>query len=140
MVMYNFLKKLFNIKENVIEIRYFSPEGHTKIPNGHPLQKAGFLKDCIDNKNKFNISLTKGGVIVLQNKFKVVHLDSGVFYGTYIDDLKNVYNENSCYINLPHVSNKDMIWVADVILTMLNEERVIIRSFNDDKIFLIKKT
>lgn len=35
------------------EIKYFSPDGRKTLPNGHPIQKGGFVKECEDNKNKF---------------------------------------------------------------------------------------
>ncbi len=35
------------------EIKHFSPGGRKTLPNGHPIQKGGFVKECEDNKNKF---------------------------------------------------------------------------------------
>jgi len=38
---------------NITEIKHFSPEGIENIPSGHPTQKEGFIKECIDNSHKF---------------------------------------------------------------------------------------
>lgn len=40
-------------KYKVVEIEYFHPGNIKSIPNGHPIQKAGFIKECIDNNKKF---------------------------------------------------------------------------------------
>lgn len=45
-------KKRFKISE----VNYFHPAGLKTIPNGHPIQKGGFFKECRDNKNKFKVN------------------------------------------------------------------------------------
>jgi len=37
----------------ITEIKYFSPSGRKNVPNGHIMQKGGFIKECIDNSKKF---------------------------------------------------------------------------------------
>lgn len=39
----------------VVEVKYFSPSGIKSIPNGHPIQKGGFIKECVDNSKKFKV-------------------------------------------------------------------------------------
>lgn len=40
-------------KYTISEIKYFSTDGRTSVPNGHVIQKGGFLSECHDNKEKF---------------------------------------------------------------------------------------
>jgi|694.fasta_scaffold138071_2 hypothetical protein len=42
-------------KYRINEIKYFSPNGIKKVPNGHQIQKAGFIKECFENSKKFKI-------------------------------------------------------------------------------------
>jgi hypothetical protein len=53
----------------VREIKYFSTDGIKDIPNGHPIQKGGFVKECIDNSNKF---LTNNYQYLITEKFDIL--------------------------------------------------------------------
>lgn len=50
------IKNFIQPKFEVIEIKFFSPEGRNTIPNGHPIQKSGFIRECNLNREKFTIN------------------------------------------------------------------------------------
>lgn len=67
------------------EIKYFSPDGKS-MPNGHSLQRGGFIQECRRNSNNFVLSEAlhgkqygsseyKGGVIVFSVDVNTVQLD-----------------------------------------------------------------
>lgn len=53
----------------VKEVKYFSPDGRKTIPDGHGIQKAGFLRECKLNSEKFTI---KNIQYLINEDFEVV--------------------------------------------------------------------
>lgn len=49
----DFVTEQLSLKKGIKEIKYFSSNGVHKIPNGHIIQKGGFVKECLDNSKKF---------------------------------------------------------------------------------------
>lgn len=80
--------KLFestNPKKAFKEIKYFSKDG-SSMPNGHGIQRGGFLRECRENKNAFvlneeihgeqyGLADYRGGVIVFSTDVNAVSLD-----------------------------------------------------------------
>ncbi len=219
------LKKILNsiIKDainestfTVKEIRYFSPSGRNTLPNGHPIQKGGFIKECIDNKDKFKTGnyqfLIKensdvieaihpeqygmfdyrGGIVVfstdvnslqisknkltnwlkkkmktymnrffvksklakLVGKFNKADKTLGgdevsdyigafsignFFSGRYVGDDGNTFNEKSISIEINGISSKGLIYLAEEIAREFNQESVLVKDLNKNKIFLVNQ-
>jgi hypothetical protein len=55
--------------ETVNEIKYFSPDGRKTVPNGHYIQKAGFIKECVENSKKFK---TENYQFLIREDFEIV--------------------------------------------------------------------
>ncbi len=53
----------------VKEVKYFSTDGRKTIPDGHGIQKAGFLRECKLNSEKFTI---KNIQYLINEDFEVV--------------------------------------------------------------------
>ena len=62
--------KLFTkIQYNITEIKYFSTDG-SSLPNGHPIQKGAFIKDCQDNSKKFKSENFQ--YLIINENFQIV--------------------------------------------------------------------
>lgn len=68
------------------DVKYFSPDGRKNIPNGHSIQRGGFINECKENLNNFVLSEAvryskygsrkyRGGVIILSTELNAVGLD-----------------------------------------------------------------
>lgn len=203
----------FEIKE----IKYFSPDGLKTVPNGHYIQKGGFIKECIDNSKKFKtenyqflinerleiveaihgqqygLSEYRGGIITFStdvnsleisdnkiinwfkktykslinrffsksklgsviNKFnsaedKKLGLDTvddyigafsigNFFSGRYIGDNQKMFNETSLTIEINGISSQGLIYLAEKIAIEFNQETVLVKDLNKNKIFLVNQ-
>jgi hypothetical protein len=172
------------------EIKYFSIDGSNNVPNGHTLQKGGFIKECIDNSNKFhtenyqymitkNFNILeaihpnqyglfdhKGGIIIFSNfvnsleisndflinwlikKIKKINksdkkIDDYIgafsignfFSGRYVGDNGDIFNENSITIEVNGISSKGLIYLAKEIMKYFNQETLLLKDLNINKIF-----
>ena len=68
------------------DVKYFSPDGRKNIPNGHSIQRGGFINECKENLNNFVLSEAvryskygsrkyRGGVIIFSTELNAVGLD-----------------------------------------------------------------
>jgi hypothetical protein len=46
-------KKERKILSSLQEIKYFSPNGNNKLPEGHPYQKGSYIRECKKNEDSF---------------------------------------------------------------------------------------
>lgn len=87
---YDELYEACNPKKHFKEIKYFSTDGRKTIPNGHPLQKGGFLSECRKNLDSFSLSEAvhdnqyglsdyRGGIIVFSTNVNAVKLSKNAF-------------------------------------------------------------
>jgi hypothetical protein len=107
--------KISNNKKFIKEIKYFSPDGKS-LPNGHPLQKGGFIKECRDNINKFKsenykyfitkdfrlveaihhnqygLSDYRGGIITFSTEVNSLKISDSILSDWLIKKLKTYYN------------------------------------------------
>ena len=63
----------------ITEIKYFSPSGRKNVPNGHIMQKGGFIKECIDNSRKFK---TENYQFLINEDLEIVEAIHGEFVFT----------------------------------------------------------
>ncbi len=197
------------------EIKYFSPDGRKTLPNGHPIQKGGFIKECKDNQDKFKhsnfeylinerfelaeaihpqqygLADYRGGIIIFStdinalsiNKNKIVNwfkqkiktiknrlfaksklsrlvkkynlepekkvdkrdVDDYIgafsvgnfFSGRYIGDNSKVFDENSLSIEINGISSDALIYFAEEVAMEFNQETVLVKDLNLNKIFLV---
>lgn len=213
-------KKYLNGKTTlygITEIKYFSPDGRKKIPNGHPYQKGSFIKECKDNLIKFktenyqylfgeNYGVVeaihdkqyglfdyRGGIIIfsteinslelsdikIYNWFKKIYksilnkffsksrLNSVIdkfnksdtkklgtedvddyigafsignfFSGRYIGDNGKVFDESSRSIEINGISSNGLIYLAEEIAREFQQETVLVKDLNVNKIFLVNQ-
>jgi hypothetical protein len=207
-----------NGSDNIIvkEIKYFSIDGSDRVPNGHPLQKGGFIKECIDNSNKFltenyqymiteNFNILeaihpnqyglfdyRGGIIIFSTDVNSLELSDNLlinwlrkklktysnrffvksklgsiikkfnksdkkigdekiddyigafsignfFSGRYVGDNGKIFNENSISIEVNGISSKGLIYLAEEIAKDFNQETVLLKDLNVNKIFLVNQ-
>jgi hypothetical protein len=137
--MKNFIK---NIVERVItnkkgyvitEVKYFSTDGRKTIPNGHPIQKGGFIRECELNKRKFK---SNNYQYLITENFKIVEGIHDEQYGLF--DYRGGIITFSTDINSVELSkNKIYNWLLKKGTTLLNrffsksKLSNIIRNFND---------
>jgi hypothetical protein len=216
----NMVNRVLNESKNSVlikEIKYFSNDGNNKLPNGHPFQKGWYLKECLDNSNKFkkynnqylikeNFELVeaihnkqyslydyRGGIIVFStdinsktlnpnkilnwfeskgktylnrffSKSKINNLvtkfndDKGekkmlgdeeitdyigafsignFFSGRYLDDNGDIFDEKSLSLEINGMSSKGLIYFAELIAKEFNQETVLVKDLNINKIFLV---
>ena len=204
-----------NQKNNIKEIKYFSPTEQKTMPNGSYYQRGGFIGECVKNSESFitdnyhylidvNGNLTeaihhtqyglsdyRGGIIVfstdvnsveisknriinwakqklmtLKNRFfskKILsriisdyNLDKNkelgskkiddyigafsigkFFSGRYFDDNGDVYDENSQTIEVNGISSEGLIFLAEEICKEFQQETVLVKDLNLNKIFLV---
>jgi len=204
-----------NRKNNIKEIKYFSPTEQKTIPNGSYYQRGGFIGECVKNSKSFitdnyeylidvNGNLTeaihhkqyglidyRGGIIVfstdvnsveisknriinwakqklmtLKNRFfskkrlsniiSDYNLDKNkelggkkfqsyigafsigkFFSGRYFDDNGDVYDENSQTIEVNGISSEGLIFLAEEICKEFQQETVLVKDLNLNKIFLV---
>jgi hypothetical protein len=205
------------ISFSVNEIKYFSPDGRKTVPNGHYIQKAGFIKECVENSKKFKtenyqfliredfeiveaihgqqygLSDYRGGIITFSteinsldisnvkiinwfkkkyksivNKFfsksklnSVINRFNSIedkklgsdtvddfigsfsignfFSGRYIGDNGKVFDESSLSIEINGISSKGLIYLAEEIAREFNQETVLVKDLNKNKIFLVNQ-
>ncbi len=136
------------------EIKYFHPSGRTTLPDGHPIQKGGFIHECSVNSNSFESSLCTGYCIVLpSNHPEVTRNDisavidymvdsSGIytignyFKGRYIADTGELFNENSTAIGIEGLSSRQLVKLVEHISMPFSLGTLLIKSFSDNKIFI----
>ncbi len=90
-----------NTIKNIKGLKYFHPSGIEKIPNGHVIQKGGFLKECEDNRNSFS---TKNSQYLIDDKFNL------------IEGASDLSISQSCIIVFPTETNKIDVW-TNIIMT-----------------------
>ena len=102
------------------EIEYFHPEGKT-MPNGHSIQRGGYIQECIKNAESFvldegvhgeqyGLSKYKGGVIVFATDVNAVKLhDNNVINKVkqFIETIKNRWGKDKIVHNAINRFNKD---------------------------------
>lgn len=142
------------------EVKYFSPDGRKNIPNGHPIQKGGFISACKANLNNFILSESvhdsqyglseyRGGVIVFSTEVNAVKLDKkmsdetigaysidNAFKGKYVGDNGEEYNERSMSIEINGLSSKALLYLGEMIARAFHKETVLIKDLNKNKIYL----
>ena len=188
------------------ELKNFHPSGKDTIPSGHSVQKGGFLKECIDNKNAFEtgnnqylinknfmlieaihptqygLSDYRGGIVTFStdvnssdlssNKvknwfskklktyknrwFKKSKIDKVVktnnddgneyigalsigkfFNGRYVGDNGKMFNEKSLSIEFGGLSSKALMSVSEMLADEFNQETVLLKDLNKNKVFLV---
>jgi hypothetical protein len=198
----------FTNKYTIKEIKYFSTNGDT-LPNGHQIQKAGFIKECNDNSDKFKIAnfqyfISKtfelvealhpeqygladyrGGIITFSTDVNAVEFDTNkiinffkkvyksiynrffakskvnnvinkyndenveeyigafsignFFSGRYIGDSGKMFDEKSLSVEINGISTKALFYFAEEIAKEFEQETVLVKDLNADKIFLVDK-
>jgi len=203
------LFKNFTNKYNIIEIKHFSPD-NKPFPNGHPIQKAGYIKECKDNSEKFKtenfqyfisknfelvealhpeqygLSDYRGGVITFSTDVNAIEFDKNkiinffkkiyktiynrfyaktkvnkvitkynddntvdeyigafsigsFFSGRYIGDNGKIFDEKSLSIEINGISTKALFYFAEEIAKEFDQETVLVKDLNANKIFLVDK-
>lgn len=140
---------------NFGEIRYFHPSGRIALPNGHPIQKGGFLRECRINSNSFETSLCSGYCIVLPATLPEItpnvisdffadiygsYTIGNYFKGTYITDSGEIFSYKSIAIGLNGLSNEKLTILTERISKRLSLNRVLIKDFSNNKIFIATAT
>ena len=98
------------------EIKHFSPTENHNLPNGHGMQKGGFLHDCEVNSRKFKqfneqylitsklniceaihpqqwgLSDYKGGVIIFSTDINSLDISNNLLFNWFSKTLKSFYN------------------------------------------------
>ena len=203
-------------KYQISEIKYFSPDGIKKIPNGHPLQKGGFIKECVENSKRFktgnnqyliNEDMTiseavhpnqyglmdyRGGIIIFSTEVNSLDVSEvkvfnfiakklksirnrifsksklnkviknfndaekmlsdepiedyigafsigNFFSGRYIGDNEKVFNERSLSIEINGISTKGLMFLAEEIAKEFDQETVLVKDLNVNKIYLMNQ-
>ena len=89
------------------EVKYFHPDGKT-MPNGHGIQRGGYIKECKDNTEKFELdegvhgeqyglSKYRGGVIVFATDDNAVALSDNKILNKikqFVESLKNRWGKD----------------------------------------------
>jgi hypothetical protein len=207
----NFLNFIKYSNFSIKEIKYLSTDGRKNIPNGHFLEKAGFIKECTDNSNSFitdnhqyilnkDFSIIegihgnqyglfnyRGGIIIFSTDVNSIELNDNILFnwinkkiktysnrffrksklrnvikkfnkdkeneddyigafsignffpGSYIGDNGKFYNENSLSIEINGISSEGLIYFAEDIAKEFNQETVLVKDLNQDKIFLVNQ-
>lgn len=138
------------------EIRYFSTDGKT-MPNGIGFQRGNFLHECKVNSESFklncdnNPSEHKGGVIVLSSgadinrdhlsnevakEYGTTYFIGNAFYGKYVADNKDTFDERSVTIEATGISHKSLLEMAEMIAKIFQQETILVKDLNKNKIFI----
>lgn len=149
---------------NVHEVKYFHPSGKS-LPNGHSIQRGGFLHECRMNKMAYTLEGSlhpvqgglegyRGGVITfatdvnaaqfskdfIANKVRQL-LATDAFYvgnffrGRYVGDNDKVYDEKSISIEINGLSSKSLLSLAEMICKDFVQKTVLVNDLNTDRIF-----
>lgn len=136
---------------NFGEIKYFYPSGRTTLPNGHPIQKGGFLRECRINNNSFEPSLHSGYCIVfpanlleitpdgIRDLFvdcSVTYIIGNHFKGQYAAATGEIYNEKSITIGVDGLSSRELATLVEYLSKRLPHKSLLIKDFSNNKIFI----
>jgi hypothetical protein len=111
-------------------IEYFSINGGT-IPNGHPLQRAGFIRECIDNSKKMlfgSILFYDIDKTLLENYLRSKSINYKIensFKGKYIHNNKLFDSESISIELIDYFTHKELIRISKQIVKDLNTEVII---------------
>ena len=147
------------------EIKYFSPDGST-MPNGIGFQRGNFLHECKVNREAFVLDETihdkqygladyRGGIIVFSTDVNAVSLDKNklkyngsefigacsignAFKGNYVGDNGEEYDERSTTIEVNGLPSQGLLRLAEMVARMFHQETVLVKDFNNMKLFLAK--
>lgn len=89
-------------KKNVREVKYFHPNGGT-LPNGHPIQRGGFLHECKMNSlayeldeavhsNQYGLADYRGGVITFSTDVNAEELSKNAVVNKIKQIFKTYHN------------------------------------------------
>lgn len=122
-------------KITIKEIDYFSVNGINKLPNGHPLQKSGYIKECSDNSKKFK---TNNFEYLISNKLTLVEAIHDSQYG--LTDYRGGVITFSTEVNSLDINKNKLInWFSKKGISLLNKYfsksklTNIINKFNDSE-------
>lgn len=123
-------------KFTITEIKYFSTDGRNNVPNGHVLQKGGFIKECKDNSEKFT---TENYQYFINDNLDIVEAVHSTQYG--LSDYRGGIIIFSTDVNSLDIStNRILNWVKKKFKSLKNRffsksklSKVINKFNRDDK-------
>ncbi len=110
----NWVKKKFKS----LKIRFFSKSKLTKVIN------------------KFNQDDKRVGDIDVEDHIGAFSIGN-FFYGRYFSDNKKVFDENSLSIEINGISSEGLIYLGEEIAMEFEQEKVLVKDLNKNKIFLV---
>lgn len=179
-------------KKPIREIKYFHPSGGT-MPNGHPIQRGGFSRECRINSEAYELDEAvhpqqygladyRGGVITFSTDVNAVEYSKNAivnkvkqllatygnrlfrqskiakviksfndkdgeyigafsvgnfFKGRYVGDNGKIYDEKSISVEINGLSSKGLFELAEKLCTEFQQETVLVKDFNTNKIYLV---
>ena len=140
------------------EIKYFHPTGGS-MPNGHPIQRGGFIHECQVNMDAYELDETvhpkqyapagcRGGIITFStdvvgplNDFSDKCIGSfsvgSFFKGYYVGDNGKVYDERSVSVEVNGLSSKSLFELAELLCKEFSQKTVLVKNFNTNKMYLV---
>lgn len=179
-------------KPSVREVKYFHPSGKG-MPNGHPLQRGGFIRECRLNTDAYELDEAvhpqqygladyRGGVITFSTDVNAVEFSKNAivnkvkqllatygnrffrqskiakviknfndkdgeyigafsvgnfFKGRYVGDNGKIYDEKSISVEINGLSSKGLLELAEKLCVEFQQETVLVKDFNTNKIYLV---
>lgn len=145
------------------EIKYFSPDGKS-LPNGIGIQRGGFLHECKQNRDAFEIGQPvrpvhsskkehQGGIIVFSKDAvadplvcedllhdivpPVVCSFGNAFMGQYVGSKGELYDKDSTTVVVHGLSIKELFMLVEMLSKTLHSTGVIVKDLNTMKIYTI---
>lgn len=145
----NIINKLSGKSITIKELDYFPTNGIIKLPDTNFYHKGGLMRESSLNKQNFTTNASSGGVIVL-SKDSMVNLSNylkgntnhsiGKFFkGRYVSENGEVYNEKSTSIEINGISTDALIYLAEEIAIEFQQETVLVKDLNENKLYLINQ-
>lgn len=134
------------------EIKYFHPSGRDTLPNGIYYQKGNFIGECIKNSKKFTLTDSVvpgqrylGGVVVFPNGNidgsmieRIGNTAGHAFRGKYLAQNGKLYDEKSYTVVINGISSRDLLRIAEQLSAAFDQEAVLVKDMNKNKIYLVE--
>lgn len=143
----NIINKLSGKSITIEELDYFPTNGKIKLPDTNFYHKGGLMRESSLNKQNFTNNGHSGGVIVLSNNSKVnlsnyskgnTNRSIGKFFkGIFVTKNGDEYNEKSTSVEINGIRTATLIYVAQEIAIEFQQETVLVKDLNNNKLYLI---
>ena len=140
------------------EIKYFHPTGGS-MPNGHPIQRGGFMHECRVNMDAYELDKTvhpkqyapagcRGEIITFSTDVVgplndisdkcIGSFSVGSFFkGYYVGDNGKIYDERSVSVEVNGLSFKSLFELVELLCKEFSQKTVLVKNFNTNKMYLV---